>query len=1231
MYEIDSIALDRNEEEPIKMPQDQLVNDVVQKIEARIDEVCLDVEIKTVHQGDPWSPYTVVDTGSGRSYLICPANLLSHLPLRPLPASFVVELADGRAMNSVTKFLPCTLTIKATDSDEQFTHSIDLLVMPLDALKAPRFQVLLGRDAIHLFRITLDGVSRAFIGNTLIYERGDIETTQICDTHNDIQDLIQLLHIPLTQAIPTDLLKDLENTLSPEDDDVEFELTSESTTIPSRPCQPLSNSSRPNLDISLVADGSSPIARAYIRVPFIDHRRPTLNLRVTAARDRQTIQRLNSEQLRLYLTSIDQLIDGGFAEVIPIDNPNTGHFIPIRPVFKLDRKSTKCRLCLDSRELNKLTSNGNPSGPKISDCLILFRSAPYVGTFDLTKAFWQVKLHPDEQQWFSTIVNGRRLRFTRMIFGGNFSPAGLERSLRLVMDKGDVKSDATPYVDDFLTRSFQSLPILQQQQQALCKVLNDHGFPSDKHCFSTNPESAPEEWTTYLSYDWNQRMDIIRLKKYLVDNPDYERITRRIVVSSIMGLYDPCGMHLRTQLAGRMIIREAFNDKSRDDGSNPWKISIAPTLAERLREWIQFASKPSPPFARFIDCSELFVFADASSTCWVVEFRGTSLELLASRGGLIKTNFTVPRAELVAAYQGLTGVLALPLERMKTTNIILLSDNEAVVHRLRNTKLDQHLPSFERKRIQSMRSLIQGSPVPIRIQHIPGEVNPADYATRPWPLPTKSRPDLPHGEIMAWIQGPEAYYYDGKETTIESEYTHEITLDIDRVKLVTLRSQARVARASGIVPVEIEEEPDEHQGVVEDVEDMEEIETAANRRARLVEAIRLNQLGLDDANLDRNNDGLLIARPNRIILNPSNAALIRELVLDIHNQAHGGVNATVAIVKREFQWKRLRRDVRNIVAECPTCSVARAQRATRTAVGDCEWLTAIDDLGVCGVVGVDVCEVGSSLGPVNEFLTVTCALTKYIRTSTITSQQAADVVDALSIVFHQSCFPRVIVTDAAPSFRSKRFKLFCLQHRMIHLLSPAYSPSYHGWYERPHKSILDQLRLLVLDFPSKQWTLLLPEATYLTNCRPYTETDVLAPIHLMHVGAFIVSSPFHQLPDEALMEKLNLLHLFQPPAERLVQLGERLRNRHQRRLHDYLEVFKAKRQAIRRRLQTSVKQQRDFAIGDMVRVYRPPASKIAPGWSMPRKIVGAPSKGTRYVLREDGKTSLEYIANLSAA
>ena len=51
-------------------------------------------------------------------------------------------------------------------------------------------------------------------------------------------------------------------------------------------------------------------------------------------------------------------------------------------------------------------------------------------------------------------------------------------------------------------------------------------------------------------------------------------------------------------------------------------------------------------------------------------------------------------------------------------------------------------------------------------------------------------------------------------------------------------------------------------------------------------------------------------------------------------------------------------------------------------------------------------------------------------------------------------------------------------------------------------------------------------------------------------------------------------------------------------------------------------------VGSWVRVYRPATTKLGSYYTLPKEVIGVPSRATREVRSIDGKSSLEYIGNL---
>ena len=1216
-------------------------------------EICLNVELSSLYGCEQLNPHCIVDTGAGRSYLIINKDDekgLAQLPLSRLEGKWMVQFADNKRQE-VRFGMKASLTVTALDMERDFKREVTLLILKSED-NASGMHLLFGRDLISEFGLQLDGTTRAWINGHLVFEAGDLVINRVED---------QVCMVQGTQKLVL-------NIEGEDDREIFFEQDEFASS------EPEPQVVRP-LDLDFEEEPGGMKFRAQISIPWLGEARPAISYQSTRVRDRKIWKNLSKEQLQLYSDAVEQLQRGGFAEQIPDSEPNQGHYIAVRPVFKSGRTTTKCRLCLDARELNKYMSSGPQNGVKMLDALLLFRATPLVATFDLTKAFWQIKLQESERKFFSTVIMGKRYRFTRMVFGGNFSPAGLETAIRIIKQKaidhlqvGNPMEPGEPtrpetascvnYIDDFHVPGNGTMEELRVQVTWIRWFFERYGFPSDKLRFNGRDADTAEP---YLSYRWHEKFDWLMPKLCeLQEIPEREPCNRKRLVSAIMKLYDPFGFRLRLQLAGRMLIRECAQENRNGDKSNPWKLPVSRELRAKLNEWIRAVNLTNyaEREKRYVNCETVYCFCDASFTAWCCQFHGSDFELLFAKGGLIQSGFTVPKAELTAVYCGLLQVMELPLKQMGCKSVLILSDNEPTIHRLRNKSLDKTLKAYELNRVRKTRQLVGefrkkfGNAIQIVIRHIEGATNPADFATRPYPLLVQ-RPTIDHRKLRAAVTNTEAKFYSGEEPD-----QPESLNGWDGLMYMTLRSATRRARQAvqpdittdnmevlpGDPPWEsdtTEIEGNQEQSTDELVEPPLREETTGEspeltKRKQLIAQIIINQRALvAGPDTFRNDDNLWCDLSGKVIIDRDDEAMTKELLDLAHLPHHGGIHVTKYNL-RHYKWKRLSQDVTRYVEACPVCSLVRIPRIVRSAVGTVPWNKVFETLGPAGIVGIDICELSTTQNKVG-FLTITCAVTKWIRATAISNLSAAEVCGALRSVFEGTMFPRVIVSDGGSCFKARLFSEFCREHSILQLMSPHYASAYNGWYERPHQSILSQLRLLAVDHPDEAWPELLSTAVHLVNTRPYDLSDAsgLTPLHLVYANSKFTSNllELDELDAEtkATIKQLGIDHMLRVIPEKIEALGDQARNRRQSAIQKYMAIFERKRDNIRARLLETLGEdpEREFPVGSWVRVYRPPTSKIGVAYSEPRKIVEAPSQATRLVEKVDGKRVLEYVANLT--
>lgn len=124
-------------------------------------------------------------------------------------------------------------------------------------------------------------------------------------------------------------------------------------------------------------------------------------------------------------------------------------FSPWRwPILWVKKKTGGGRICVDARGLNKITVPDAYPTLNVDTILRNLPKAKYISCLDMTQAFHQIQIHPDDRMKTSFAVGHRFFCFKRAIMGFINSPADLAKVLDLVF--GDMIPNVYHYVDDFV-------------------------------------------------------------------------------------------------------------------------------------------------------------------------------------------------------------------------------------------------------------------------------------------------------------------------------------------------------------------------------------------------------------------------------------------------------------------------------------------------------------------------------------------------------------------------------------------------------------------------------------------------------------------------------------------------------------------------------------------------------------------------------------------------------------
>ncbi|KAL5011956.1 hypothetical protein ScPMuIL_010507 [Solemya velum] len=116
------------------------------------------------------------------------------------------------------------------------------------------------------------------------------------------------------------------------------------------------------------------------------------------------------------------------------------------PMVLVKRPEASLRICIDFRELNRVTVFDPRPMPRMDDVLNRLGKAKYLSKIDLTKGYWQVPLDEDAKQKSSFVTPFGQYRFTVMPFGMVCAPATFVRLMAKVLQGYESFTEA--FIDD---------------------------------------------------------------------------------------------------------------------------------------------------------------------------------------------------------------------------------------------------------------------------------------------------------------------------------------------------------------------------------------------------------------------------------------------------------------------------------------------------------------------------------------------------------------------------------------------------------------------------------------------------------------------------------------------------------------------------------------------------------------------------------------------------------------
>ena len=532
--------------------------------------------------------------------------------------------------------------------------------------------------------------------------------------------------------------------------------------------------------------------------------------------------RKNPQLFKTYDEIINEYIQNGIVEIVN-DPGNEGsvHYLPHRAVIRNEKETTKVRIVFDASSkrrsepsLNECLYSGPCLLPSLYDILLGFQIGKIAIVSDIQQAFLNVEIakhHRDLLRflWFKDFSNPSNqavdvLRFTRVVFGLTSSPFLLNGTIAYHLSKYVNKNEPDDnvvsklqkdlYVDDITTSvnstdealNFYSksmsyfseggfkLRKWATNDPVLQRVIDENEEPSPKNddiTYAKDMLGIGNKYRKVLGINWDTSKDNLIFELNTIgENGLKLDITKRNILRISASYFDPVGFICPVVLQAKLLFKDICSMKT--DWDDPVDRIISERWCNHLTDLKYTNDVIIPRYIYEHDdnviSAELHGYCDSSKDAYAaaVYIRArtsndnirTKLITAKSKVAPLKIE-SIPRLELMSCVllSKLISSVKLALEKdIVFSREICWSDSEVALYWIKGVRRDWK-PWIE-NRVNKIRNLVKLE----SWRHIPGDINPADLATREGKVD-----DL---LVQTWWSGPNFLQLNEEDWPIQKEF-----------------------------------------------------------------------------------------------------------------------------------------------------------------------------------------------------------------------------------------------------------------------------------------------------------------------------------------------------------------------------------------------------------------------------------------------------------------------------